>query len=70
MFIVTVKHHGNRFFLRATVWTGAAERATRYETQEAAQEGLAKAKPFMAWQVFRAAYVARPSEVAAADATN
>ncbi len=36
------------YFLKGTTWTSSTERAPKFETTEAAQAGLEKAKQFMA----------------------
>ncbi len=58
-FIVTLASPAGTCYLRSTVWTfaGALDRATRYETQEAARKGLDKAKPFMKLASYKAARV-------------
>lgn len=59
MFIVTVETLAGTSYLRGTVWTfaGRRERATEYETREAAQAALDKAKKFMAARVYKAAQI-------------
>lgn len=57
MFIVTLSHNGSTFYLRATVWTAARERASTFETMEAANAQLGKAKQFMKAAQFKAARV-------------
>jgi hypothetical protein len=46
-FIVTLRHNGNLFYLRSTVWTSEASRATIYDTEAGAVVARAKAKMFM-----------------------
>lgn len=57
MHIVTLNHLGNTFFLRSTIWTAQRERATEFETAEAAKEGLNKAKNFMKASQYKAAKI-------------
>jgi hypothetical protein len=57
MFIVTLEHQGNTFWLRGTVWAYARERASEHETEAAALAALAKAKPFMKATQYRNARV-------------
>lgn len=47
MYVVKLVNNGLPFYLRSTVWTGELDRATRFETREAAQAGLDKARQFM-----------------------
>ncbi len=57
-FIVTVKNGaGEKVPLRGTVWAFAMERAQRFETREAAQAALDKAKKFMKARTYKAAQI-------------
>ena len=56
-FIVTLRHNGNLFALRSTVWTGSFERATLHDTHAAANAALLKAKPFMKAAQYKAAQI-------------
>lgn len=57
-FIVTVKNGaGEKVPLRGTVWAFSMDRAQRFETREAAQAALDKAKKFMLNQVYRRAEI-------------
>jgi hypothetical protein len=53
MFVVTYLSGATDFWLRSTVWTSARERATEFETREAAQAALDKAKQFMKASVYK-----------------
>jgi hypothetical protein len=57
MFIVTLNHLGNTFYLRSTVWSFALDRATRYHTEDAARDALNKARKFMKAAQYRAAKI-------------
>ncbi len=57
MFHVSLKHLGNTFWLRNTVWTADATRATLFNTAEEAQAGLDKAKKFMKAAQYKAAKI-------------
>lgn len=56
-FIVTVEHNGERWPLRGTVWAFSMERAQLFETKEAAQAALDRAKPFMKAAMYRKAKI-------------
>lgn len=56
-YVVSLTHLGNTFHLRRTIWTADLDRADRFETREAAQASLAKAKPFMKAAQFKAARI-------------
>ena len=45
------------WFLRSTVWAGALDRAQRFQTKEAAQAQLDKAKQFMKVRTYKAAQI-------------
>lgn len=47
MFIATLNNLGQDYFLRGTVWTLTRERATPFETMEAAEAAVEKAKKFI-----------------------
>jgi hypothetical protein len=53
MFVVSYSGPDYDFFLRGTVWSYARERATVFETREAAQAALDKAKQFMKVSVYK-----------------
>jgi hypothetical protein len=55
--IVTLAHNGNTFYLRSTIWTSERDRAQVFQSVEAAQAGLLKAKPFMKAAMFRRAAI-------------
>lgn len=55
--IVSLTHLGNDFHLRRTIWTADPDRADRFETRDAAQAALVKAKPFMKAAQFKAARI-------------
>ena len=57
MFIIQVNHNGNTYWLRRTVWSSSADRATQYASREAAQAALDKAKPFMKANAYKAALI-------------
>jgi hypothetical protein len=57
MFIVTVNHNGEKWPLRGTVWAYSMDRAQKFETREAAQAALDKAKPFMKAAIFKKAQI-------------
>lgn len=57
MFIVTVTHNGNKVPLRGTVWAFDMDRATKYETREAAQAALDKARKFMRASIYKKAVI-------------
>lgn len=57
MYIVTLAHLGNTYYLRSSIWTSQRDRATEYVSAEAAQAGLVKAKQFMKAAQFKAAKV-------------
>lgn len=57
MFIVNLKHNGLNFYLRGTVWSFDVMRATEFDSREAAQAGLDKAKPFMKAAQYKAAKI-------------
>lgn len=62
MFIVTVQNGGNDYFLRGTTWAYSADRAARFETEDAARAALANARKYTKPALFkRAAIVAAPS---------
>lgn len=56
-FIVTVTHNGNTVPLRGTVWAFSMDRAQRFETRDAAQAALNKARPFMKAAIFKKATI-------------
>jgi hypothetical protein len=57
MFIVILENMGNKFFLRSTVWASAQDRATQFDSMEAAQAGLLKAKQFMKAAMYKKAMI-------------
>lgn len=57
MFIVTLTHNGQKWPLRGTVWAYSMDRAQKFETREAAQIGLDKAKQFMKARQYKAAVI-------------
>jgi hypothetical protein len=57
MFIVTLMHNGTKWPLRGTVWAFSMDRATRFETEAAAEVALLKAKKFMKAAQFKAARI-------------
>lgn len=56
-YIVTVEHNGEKWPLRGTTWAYSMERAQRFETREAAQAALLKAKPFMKAATYKKAII-------------
>lgn len=56
-YIVTITHNGEKWPLRGTVWAYSMDRAQQFDTQEAAQAALLKAKPFMKAAMFKKAVV-------------
>jgi hypothetical protein len=56
-FIVTVVHNGNEVPLRGTVWAFDMSRAQKFESRDAAQAALLKAKQFMKASVFKKAVI-------------
>ena len=57
MFIVTVNHNGTEWPLRKTTWAFSMDRAQQFETHEAAQAQLDKAKKFMKAAQYKAAVI-------------
>ena len=57
MYIVTLIHEGQKWPLRGTMWAFSMDRATKYETREAAQAALDKAKKFMKAAQYKAARI-------------
>ena len=57
MFIVTVIVNGTKWPLRGTVWAYDMSRAQKFETREAAQAALNKAKQFMKACIYKAAVI-------------
>jgi hypothetical protein len=57
MFEVRTVYNGKVYFLRNTIWTEYADRATRFESAEKARAGLDKARKFMKAATFKAATV-------------
>jgi len=56
-YVVNVINQGQSWYLRGTTWTGEAERASRFASEQAARAGLLKAKPFMKASLFKLATV-------------
>ena len=56
-FIVTLDHNGERWPLRGTCWAFSMDRAQSFETREAAQAQLDKAKQFMSAKQYKAAVI-------------
>lgn len=57
-FIVTVKNaHNEKVPLKGTVWAFSMERAQKFDTKEAAQAGLDKAKMFMKAKTYKSAVI-------------
>jgi hypothetical protein len=56
-FIVTLEHNGEPWPLRGTVWAFRMERAQVFDTREAAQAQLDKARKFMPAKLYRAARI-------------
>ena len=59
MFIVETLSKGERYFLKSTTWTSARERATEFQDEQAAEEGLERARKFMKAAAYKAARVVR-----------
>lgn len=53
MIIVTVINQDQKFFLRGTTWAFNEDRANKFETMEAAQIAVEKAKKFMAKSIYK-----------------
>lgn len=56
-YLVTLRHLSNDFYLRSSIWTADYERAQGFDTREAAQAQLDKAKKFMKAQQYKAANI-------------
>jgi hypothetical protein len=56
-FIVTVAHNGETWPLRGTIWAFSMDRAQKFDTREAAQAALDKAKKFMKAALYRKAQI-------------
>ena len=56
-FIVTVDHNGEKWPLRGKTWAFSMDRATHYETREAARAALNKAKKFMKASIYKKAVI-------------
>tara|TARA_R110000868_G_scaffold122455_1_gene324398 strand:- start:255 stop:440 length:186 start_codon:yes stop_codon:yes gene_type:complete len=57
MYIVTVTNNGETFYLRGTVWAFNADRAFAYDNEPDARVALARARPFMAAKIYKAAQI-------------
>ena len=57
MFIVIVDHNGETWPLKGTVWAFSMDRAQKFETREAAEAALTKARQFMKATMFRKAVI-------------
>ena len=66
-FLVQVENQGNKFWLGGTVWRFSVERATLYDTTEAAQAALDKARKFMVAKIYRAAVILPVEQEASTD---
>jgi hypothetical protein len=64
-FVVTTTNEGQTFWLRGTVWAFHFDRATQYDSREAAQAALDKAKKFMMPVIYRRAMIMPAFEEAA-----
>ncbi len=56
-FVVTVDHNGQTWPLRGTTWAYSADRAQIFESKEAAEAALLKAKKFMKAAIYRKAVI-------------
>lgn len=56
-YIVTVVHNGVKMPLRGTVWAFSMDRAQKFESREAAQAALDKAKKFMKAAIYKKAVI-------------
>ncbi len=56
-FIVTLDHNGGTFPLRRTTWAFSMDRAQEFDSIEAAQAQLDKAKKFMPAKQYKAAKI-------------
>lgn len=56
-FIVTVMHNGEKWPLRGTVWAFSMDRAQHFDTREAAQAALEKARKFMKVAIYKKATI-------------
>lgn len=63
MYMVTLIHLGNTFYLRNTIWTADIERANDFPTREAAQAQLDKAKQFMKAAQYKAAQIVETGRI-------
>lgn len=57
MYVVRYVSNEFNYFLRGTVWAGSLERAFRFETAEAAQAALDKARPFTKAKAWKQAVI-------------
>ena len=57
MYIVTLIHNGEKWPLRRTTWAFSMDRAQQFETKDAAQKQLDKAKKFMKAAQYKAARI-------------
>lgn len=55
--IVKITNEGGDHWLRGTTWTFSAERANRFETEDAARAALTKARRFMKASQFKLARI-------------
>lgn len=56
-YIVTVNHNGEKWPLRGSVWAYSMDRAQHFETREAAQAALQKARTFMKVAIYKKAVI-------------
>ena len=56
-YIVTLVHNGEKWPLRGTVWAFRMDRAQQFDTREAAQAQLDKARKFMKAAQYKAAVI-------------
>jgi pyruvoyl-dependent arginine decarboxylase (PvlArgDC) len=56
-YIVTVEYKGFKWPLKGKIWGLSMESAQRFDTREAAEAALAKAKPFMKATLWRKAQI-------------
>ena len=57
MYVVRVRSGQFDYWLRGTVWAMAQERATRYESHEAAQKALTAARKYTKFKLWKTAVV-------------
>jgi len=59
VFTIQTVSNGTTWHLRGTTWSSDPERASRFETKEAANAALLKIKPFTKPALFKKAWIVR-----------